>query len=237
MKNKKIIVFAMIGLFSVVGLSQTVNAATSEATVNFVPAGENADAPTVLDPSTPEIPYVPESESSDPTDVTTGETGPLTLDFVSNIEFSEQEVSEKAQIYKTVTLRPFIQVTDRRGSGKGWKVTARVGSFTTEGDASVDSLKGSVITLLNGDVNSNNTVTPPSEIKNPVVLETEASISSDIVEASEGEGMGSWITHWFPKANEEDDAKNSNVTLTVPGGVATTGTHTAEITWTLEVTP
>ncbi|WP_313468266.1 WxL domain-containing protein [Carnobacterium sp.] len=231
MKNKKLVSLALIGLFFIGGLSQSVTAAESEATVNFIPAGE--DSPAVLDPTTPETSYTP--GPGDPDGVTTGEAGPLTLDFVSNIEFDDHEISAVSEVYNSITLRPFIQVTDRRGTGGGWTVTATASSFTT-GTTPTPSLQGSTITLSNASLISNNTTTAPSTLNDSIVLETDGATSAIVVEAAQDEGLGSWITRWFDPA-ETAATENSNVTLTVPGGVATQGTHTATITWLLEAAP
>ena len=51
--------------------------------------------------------------------------------------------------YQSTSLKPFIQITDNRGTGAGWKVTAAASSFN---DGTKDTLSGAVITFNNGEV-------------------------------------------------------------------------------------
>src|SRR5690606_13157126 len=63
----------------------------SEATINFS-VGDTS--PPVLDPTDPTIPYEPDpSDPTDPQDEPTGNTGPLTLDYVSSVHFGNQVIS------------------------------------------------------------------------------------------------------------------------------------------------
>ena len=61
-----------------------------------------------------------------------------------------------------------------------------------------------------------------------------------MVTAQENTGLGTWLNRWFPTLDENrtfDMETNDNVTLEIPAGVATAGTHTATITWTLTDAP
>ena len=56
--------------------------------------------------------------------------GPLSLDYVSSIDFGTQKITMfEKKTYESTSLKPFIQVTDNRGTGAGWKVTAAACSF------------------------------------------------------------------------------------------------------------
>src|SRR5699024_5679731 len=59
--------------------------AQTAASVTFLPSLN--DSPDVLNPQDPTVPY------EDPPDAPTGETGPLTIDYVSSLYFDGGEVS------------------------------------------------------------------------------------------------------------------------------------------------
>ncbi|GAB3064288.1 WxL domain-containing protein [Salinicoccus sesuvii] len=230
MKFKKLLTALLITSLSISSLSAVANAAESEADITFT---EGEETPDVLDPTTPEETYDPDSGTpGDPTNPPTGNSGPLTLDYVSSFEFGSHSIEASTQTYESTTLRPFIQVTDRRGTGAGWNVTAEMSSFTTGEEESV-SLPGALLTL------SGTSLTTTSSSGAPTVSDTIA-LSSDgtaasVVSAGENTGLGSWLARWFPST--AGATINDNVELQVPAGAATLGDHTATITWTLENTP
>lgn len=114
MKQKLIILLAL-SLFILLPISyHVVSAATSNATITFTLP---SDAPPVLDPTDPTDPYDP--GDGDPNDPPTGETGALTLDYVSSLDFGTHEIDLEQKVYESTILRPFIQVTDRRATGAG----------------------------------------------------------------------------------------------------------------------
>lgn len=228
MKQKFLILFALSMLILLPIGYHVVLAATSNATVTFTLP---SDAPPVLDPADPTQPYDP--GPGDPTDPPTEETGPLTLDYVSSFDFGTHVADVEQQILESTILRPFIQVTDRRGTGAGWHVTAQLSEFS-EGTPATPSLPGAYITLMNGSVISPVMDNPPTA-NDPVVLNA-GDVAVQVVTAAEDHGLGSWITRWFPQS-PTDSELNDSVTLTVPAFAASEGTHTATITWTLHDAP
>lgn len=239
MKMNKTLILLSVGLLMLTAVSTAVEAADSNASVNFVPDNETELQP-VLDPENL-TPPLPEEELSE--GVQNSTPGLLTLDFVSNINFAEQKVSATEQHYHSTTLRPFVQVTDIRGTGQGWSVTASMEGFKTinSEDVGVSSLKGATITFKGGEVDTNGSGEAPeviSQITEDNVSSFTLGTNSDaitVVNAEPGEGMGTWVTRWLDP--DKSTPLNENVTLTVPGGTATTGNHTAIITWTLKNSP
>src|SRR5699024_11062718 len=197
----------------------------SDAEIEFK---EGTGGSTIVDPEKPDEEYNREDDNN-PNDKPTGDTGALTLDYVSSVTFGEHEVSGSEQVYESETLRPFIQITDRRGTKEGSNVSAKASNFTSGDDS---TLQGSTLSFLNGSVTTPGSTEAPSP--NDEVSLATGGDSKNVVTADEGEGMGKWITHWVGSSGED---LNSNVTLTVPGGVATTGKHEATITWTLADAP
>lgn len=192
----------------------------TDVTVTVLPS--DSPAPEVVDPNNPEQPY-------EPGDPSTGDTGALTLDYVSPLHFGTHPVENTASTYFADTLQPFIQVTDRRGTGKGWTLTAQVSRFSSE---TRETLPGATLYLANGSVISARPGNPPEVYSNIRLVSGGESVP--VLQASPGSGLGTWTTRWFP-INDGD--LNDNVILEIPGGAATMGTHTAEVTWTLVDAP
>lgn len=208
-------------------LAQTSTGA-SKATINFL---QGDTPPPILDPTDPSDPYDPDPDDpTDPQDPPTGETGPLTLDYVSSVHFGSQEIAGTTMVYESTVLRPFIQISDRRGTAAGWTVTAQASGFADENGT--PSLEGAKLIFRNGEAVSPNNVAPPTP-STLVELYTGGEAAT-VVTAAPGTGVATWITRWFPSTAGET---NDNVTLEVPGGTARTGEHTATITWTLTDAP
>lgn len=209
-----------------------VNAATSNASVEFIAP---TAAPEILNPDNPN-----EDATSGQIEEgsITNEVGVLTLDFASNFVFGENELSATAESYNLLNVTtPFVQVTDVRGTGEGWRLTASLSGFT---ESAQPSLPGAKILLANttvvaSDENTSALNTPTTEIGTIVLTSDNTEIN--ITTATEpNRGMGTWLTRW-----QDDDADisngNANVTLEIPASVARTGNHNAKITWTLYDTP
>lgn len=227
-KTYKFITSASLALL-VLGLyAPAVNAVDSEAKIEFK---QPEEAPAILNPEDPDNPLNPLPDKP------SGQAGVLTLDYVSNFNFGTQELSAEKETYNAVNeLTPFAQVTDVRGTGKGWKLTAQFKGFRQDEER---SLKGSTITLTNGDVVSRED-TMLMDNNKPEITSGEIKLSdggqvTDITVADDGKGKGTWLTRW--QDNENNNAGNDNVRLTVPAAVATIGDHTGTITWTLYNAP
>ena len=226
MKKRSLIAFLYACGFSLLCfscpvLAATVSTVTSKATVTFTPGTE---------PSSPVDPDDP-SKPLDPPGQGTGEAGPLSIDYVPNITFGSQAISGSEQVYNATELKPFVQVTDVRGTGAGWNVIAKATPFN---DGTGDSLKGSTISFIGGYALSANPSSAKPTPSSPVILTTD-NAESTVLAAAENSGLGTWIDRWYP--TETTATSNDNVTLTVPAGSATAKTHTSTITWTLADAP
>ncbi|MEH7451566.1 WxL domain-containing protein [Gottfriedia acidiceleris] len=235
MKFTKVAFVSVIGMSSLVGAAHSTFAevssvGNSKGSITFV-AGTGPVTP--VDPTNPIEPLEP-SGPTDPTDPPTGNAGSLTLDYVSSVDFGVNEISNKTEVYSAKSKKPFIQVSDRRGTGAGWSVTAKASKFT---NGTADSLPGAIITFKNGSVISLSTSGSPVSTET-IALNTDGSTASTVVSASSGNGYGTWVTRWLgPNPEVNDGALNDNVTLTIPAGSATIGNHEATITWTLTDAP
>ncbi|QKE71463.1 WxL domain-containing protein [Arthrobacter citreus] len=230
MKVSKIVAVGLVSA-SFIGATNTTFAAVtsqaeSKAGVSFTPGSGPVTPVDPTDPTNPLDPIGP----TDPTDPPTGETGPLTLDYVSSVQFGSKEISGSAMTYSSKSKKPFIQVSDRRGTGNGWKVTAKASQFKS---GSSDTLPGAVLTFKNGTAVSPGDGAAPNPAQT-ITLNTDGSTAATVVTAAAGTGLGTWVTTWLgPNPDVNDGAENNNVTLTIPGGSATVGNHEAVVTWTL----
>lgn len=236
---------AVLGFLTTTSTVEAANELKSEANIEFI---EGTGIPALLNPANPGTPETP-SDPLDPDDPgfpddiilpeAGDRAGSLTLDAVTPISFGPHEISGKTEEYKSTSTLPYIQVTDRRGTGAGWDVTANLSPFTKVNEEGVEietgTLPGSTLTFTNGEALTNGLQDNDTEptVTNEIALTAEKG-SQSVVTAAEGTGLGSWITRWFHPDSVDSD---QGIVLTVPGGSATTGTHTADITWTLESTP
>ncbi|EUJ25301.1 WxL domain-containing protein [Listeria cornellensis] len=235
MNFKKLVVITTITAGALSAFTATASAAestgTSQAGINFT---EGVGPTFPVDPSDPTKPLDP-NDPLNPTDPETGNTGSLTLDYVSSMDFGEQEISSSIETYSSTSIRPFIQVTDRRGSGTGWAVTAKASEFKDEEGKA--SLKGAEIALKNAEISSaSHTAAKPSS-EQLIELSMDGVTEAKVVSAGVDEGMGTWVNRWFGDTPEEAGSLNDNVQLTIPAGSATVGAHEAKVTWTLTDAP
>lgn len=219
----------------VYGAEETINDSSSlqtgESKVNITfkaPSGEEIKP---MDPKNPEKELsLVDGNHGKVTEI----VGPLSLNYVSHFNFDEKEISSKKEEYNSNSLSPFIQVSDLRGTGEGWHVMAEMKGFK---NGENPSLQGSYITLKNTtaisayDENNLKPVTMGDiqlhEGEAALIANAEAKTDNTIISA---QGLGTWLIGWLA---EENTGENHNVTLTVPGAVASSGEHTATINWTL----
>lgn len=214
----------------------------SNATIEFE-AGD-LTAPDLINPD--------DLDSEEPLEVdesigdTTGQTGPLSLDYAPHLDFGTVKIDAKEKYYSAVsgenTPSPFVQVTDRRGTGTGWHLTANFTGFEkgiTDEDGNItttESLTGAEIIFSNP---SESVTNGNQQNDKPIVTASKTSLvareSETFMNAPVNHGMGSWAIVW--NDGDKSDGKNENIQLKVPGGTATVGTHTATITWLLTSGP
>lgn len=191
---------------------------TSNATITFNAPDDSVD---VLDPADPTKPLDPQPNKDKGK---TGDTGPLTLDYVTNLEFGTHDVSIAAKTYTaTNSTQPFTQVTDRRGTSTGWRLTVQAATFQSNGQS---TLPGASLTFENGTAVSNLTDLTEPTVSDSINVTTGGGAVT-VTTANAGEGRGTWVTRW-----SKDDVK-----LMIPQGTATEGTHTSQLTWTLSNAP
>ncbi|QTJ36946.1 WxL domain-containing protein [Dolosigranulum pigrum] len=206
----------LLGATTLAGDVYAVGSYNSNATITFTEPNDDVD---VLDPTDPSKTLDPQ-----PDEGKTGDTGPLTLDYVTNLDFGTHDVSIAEQTYTAKNdPQPFTQVTDRRGTSTGWTLTVQAASFQSGGE---DTLPGASLTFENGTATSNLNGLNAPQVNSPINVTTGGN-AVNVTIANAGQGRGTWITSW----------SKDNVKLTIPQGTATEGTHTSQLTWTLSDAP
>lgn len=212
-----------------VTFAEVSNTAGSNNTVNFK-SGEG-DITNPVDPTDPTNPVVPSPiDPTDPTNPGTGNKGPLSIDYASNIKFGEQKIAGKDMVYSAINKDPFVQVTDTRGTGAGWHLSAAASEFQNADKSK--TLKGAELSFKNGQVKatSENSVSVNPTASDVVFSNTSPQL---VFNAKAGEGRGTWLNVWSTA-----EEKNENVQLKVLAGSADADTeYTATIVWELADAP
>ena len=211
-----------IGGVQAAEVAQKSNTATADVTFKANDSETKPVDPT--DPSKPLDPNKP-TDPADPSNPGTGNAGPLSIDYVSNIHFGTQKIQDTP--YSVTNENAHIQVTDKRGTGAGWQASAAISDFKGTKDGKDVTLNGAQLALNNGGITTtpNNAATAPTTEK----AITLGAKNTPVMTAAAGTGQGTWIDLF---------AKPSDITLTVPAGnIVSDVQYNATITWTLGDTP
>lgn len=179
------------------------------------------------------VKLTPADETTDPTDPTdpgdgggeTGNKGPLTIDYVTPLEFGEQKLTGTEAVYQTTSKLPNVQISDKRGQGQGWTLKVKSSEFV-DSTNQTQTLKGATVTLPVGTIKSveGNVSTAPTA--NEAILESDNASEHVLMTAAATAGLGTW----------EDLFDASKVQITVPSGNLV-GDYSSSLTWTLEDAP
>lgn len=158
----------------------------------------------------------------------TFEAGNLELISAPDLDFGSHTISNDEEEYEAVTISNDVVVSDLRGTGSGWTLTAQLSAFNHLAPGTDSpTLSGAFITIAEQSLTgSNGNASPAPSAASAVELISGGSLST-ILSASAGNGMGGWESAW----------ENSNVTLTVLPGTAKIGASYATINWSLQDTP
>ena len=210
----------LLGVFTVSALAEDKNA-SSEASITFT-GGDT----TPTDPKNPDNPDNPGTETG------TGMNGPLSLDYVPTLNFGSNAITGSIKEFNSLNLKPYVQVTDKRGSGAGWKISVSLGEFTGA-NSSFDSAALVFSNSAYATTTGNNSGAPTSEAS--VVVESGAGETKLVGTVATGEGMGTWIVKWYPTAQATGD--NDSLQLRVNTANVQADAYTAPVTWILSDAP
>lgn len=194
--------------------------------------------PLLPDPTKPVVPVDPTNPVGPPA----GTGGSLSLDFSSSIQFGEQAISTmdetyraKAQAYTDVdgTKKKgpnYVQVTDVRGTGGGWKLGVKQnGQFQT---AQAQKLSGAELQFSQGNMISNISDSYAPTAIDSFTLPLDSEIN--VITAGTDKGIGTWLYRF----GTDETTGGQAVQLKVPGKtVKYAKKYQTTITWTLKDVP
>lgn len=232
MKTMKLAAIATLLGSSALALGTTAHADTASTaeSKNHIIFKANTNPTNPVDPTDPGNPNPPSPvDPTDPENPGTGNEGPLSIDYVSNIEFGEHEITSGTQVYNAQNENPFVQVSDNRGTGAGWTLSATASEFASTDGSKV--LKGAELSFKNGEVK-----TKPNNVSKEAVHHDVTFNNSDakvLMDAGVDAGRGTWIDVFSGEAGNND-----KVQLKVLEGSADAGVdYTATINWELADAP
>jgi len=240
--SKKLVVFTLAAVMmfgNVVGVfAADTDVSVSENKITFKAGGGDATDP--VDPEKPDNPVDPDKE--DPT----GNTGDLRLDVVPVFDFGTQKITSNDKSYfaelpvdamSSDEIPYYVQVTDVRGSGAGWSLTAKMTDQFSDG---TNALAGAEINLVNVASEAQTGTTAPSGtydgvLKYDAVNDTSVKLAS----AAVNEGMGVSAVRFGDTVRYGSTlTADKSVELTIPGSTQVyANTYKATIKWTLGATP
>lgn len=202
---------ATVGIVAVTNTTASAAPETTDVTTTLKAPTTGTVTPPIVNPTVP--------------GGTTDQEGPLSLDYVSPLNFGETEITTTTQTLTAITAvnEHFgLQVTDTRGTGEGWKVDVGLSDFTGKNKVT-NKIKGAELTLPVGTLTTGNAagITEAAPVSSTVSL-IPAGATGTIFAATTDKGMGTWFSE-FDKAV---------TTLKIPAGNLA-DEYTATLTWTL----
>lgn len=226
----------------------------SKGVVTFIP---NDDITKPVDPSNPGEEVTP-VDPIDPTNpVNPGTAGPLSIDFASTFDFGKNKITTADQTYYARAQKilksdgvggtiesyvpNYVQVTDNRGTNKGWTLKVKQNGQLSNATAQNTELTGAEITLGGGVANNKVTTAIKPKVEPTVTLNPDGS-EVLVMSAADGIGAGTWVDY-FGTVKEITEGANKTqiteaVTLTVPGTTFKDAvTYSTSLTWVLTDVP
>lgn len=206
--------------------------------ITFTPNNGTTDPVDPVDPTNPVKPVDP----TDPSGPKPGTAGPLSIDYASSLDFGSQKITSKDEIYKAKAQKyldkdnvektgpNFVQVTDNRGTKKGWTLQMKQNSQFTTADA--DELTGAEITFKNGNVVTASDSEKPTG-QATIVADPSGDLKN-VMSAKDGQGAGTYLLDWGTDAATAAES----IELSVPGSTTKYAKkYSTTFTWVLSDTP
>lgn len=247
MKTTKLLLISAIALTGLINggsISQAeeeVGSITTTGLVSFEASNEINPPVDPSDPSNPVTPIDPTEPGGIPPE---GTAGPLSIDFASSLVFGTNKISGKNEIYyanaQELTGGAFrgnyAQVTDKRGTNEGWKLTVQQnGQFRNMATLNSE-LNGARLTFSQPNLTSNtNDVTPPTAAGFSLEPTGESAV---VMDAAKDAGAGTWITMYGTAEDIDGVQKNKAISLEVPGDTAKDAvSYGTKLEWALVTSP
>lgn len=214
-----------------------------------------------VNPDNPTIDRVIPNGSTAPIDVlnpATGNTGPFTIDTVPSFVFQELNgstytdpilASGQKTLYTSYTT-PYVQVSDRRGLGTGWKLALKATEMSAYSDATTQIVGAPKIPFtLNLVTETTNPIgqrgfalgshvvalAPDTPAASYTIAGTTTPTDTRILAAQIGKGSGTWILRF--KGADQGTSLSLNTDLARKNGTTDVTMYKSTLTWTLSDAP
>lgn len=189
-----------------------------------------------VDPKDPEGTGKPfPGDSKDPNNKGTGSTGLLTLDYISNLKFTQDQTVNGVIDATATNRKAFVQVSDRRATGTGWNLMLKPEPLVGKSDSSV-SISAATLTLGNayflssgGNVSQAPTVTTGATEALPV------GSYSLVAQAQNRPGNRQGVGTWLLRLNTSNSEPTRLSVLAA--AVTKQQTYEGDLSWLLTDTP
>lgn len=212
MKQVKLATLLLLPLFSAAlfGFSETAEAEAESWSGNGKVGFEGSYEKEIKDPEHPE-------QAADPGDSPSTD-GDLRIDFVPQFNFwANAKVDEDVTVYGNAQLfhgntgarGNFVQVSDFRGTGKGWLLQVRQETQFKNDAAENKELDGAVISLGDSWANSTRSADEAPIVQKDVIRIDNIGQTYNLAEAKSGTGEGSWAIIFGASIENENGMKDT----------------------------
>lgn len=224
----------------------------SAATLALLVAGSSGASAVSTKDSTGTIGFT--ANTSTPPDITNpevqgvtgqggGTPGELAIDYVSDLNFGQHQISSKKETYfakndttafKNKAVAAFVEMHDLRGLGSGDKKGTQL-TVTQDKqfkNSSGAELKAATLSFSAGTAANAGGGTPQTSTNKFDLTPGEA----QTVMSTDGT-VGQFLTSYGQAADYKGDTAGGPISLSVPSGSALAGTFTAKLVWNLAVGP
>lgn len=245
MKKKAIAVLGlavMLMTTNVIGVFAADNKdASSSATFELQSGGGTVTPP--VDPEEPDENIDPDDEDEDGGG-STGNTGALRIDYVSNYKFGTHSIEAGEQIFNaelvsanngTHKVPNYVQVSDLRGEKEGWALSVQQDQFKVVGNAT-ETMDGAQIVLKNITPNTVNAV--KAEVAPGNIVLNGNNAPHLLMKAAEEVGYGTHVAYFGDYNKGDEESAKESVQLVIPEGTERLkAKYKSVLTWTLADAP
>lgn len=169
--------------------------------------------------------------------------GPLSLNYISNLQFGSQEANGNDAVYQVkpdrvidsqeveIEVPNYVQVTDHRGTNSGWTLLVKQDGPFKNGDHSLEGTELVFTSPVLSSKSGKDSTAPKANASFTLTADGQHSI---VMSATADHGMGTWVERF---GADVEEAKTS-IQLKVPGdSKKVAGFYQTSLTWTLSDTP
>ncbi|WP_207694727.1 hypothetical protein DOK67_0000533 [Enterococcus sp. DIV0212c] len=144
--------------------------------------------------------------------------GDLRIDFVPKLDFYQNKISDKDEIYygnaqnffgATKPRGNFVQVTDLRQKPTGWTLQLRQEMQFTNQDTEHSEINGAMLSLDKSWVSSSKDLSGAPQLSKEIINIDNVGASYNLAQANTGQGGGTWTISFGASAENQSNQKNT----------------------------